>query len=158
MSPSTLGRAARLRISSRILFRPIPNSHCCGEPFSSSYLSRPRTASKIVRWTSSSASAGFGHDQQPRQVVNTDLMLEFFERLDSLPEDKRRVFRFVLALYLMRRKEFTLLRVARGDGGERLIFRRRRTGEEMDVESPGLSEEQIEQTEEQLSRLLNVCL
>ena len=91
-------------------------------------------------------------------MVNTDLVLEFFGRLDALPPERRTVFRFVLALYLMRRKEFRLLTVSRSDEREVLTFERRKTSEKVEVESPGLTEEQIQETEAQLSRLLDVCL
>jgi len=96
--------------------------------------------------------------QEPKRVVNTDLILEFFGRVDGLPPERRTVFRFVLALYLMRRKEFKLLTVSRSDGREVLTFDQRRTSERVEVESPGLTEEQIQETEAQLSRLLDVCL
>jgi hypothetical protein len=95
--------------------------------------------------------------ERPR-AVNADLVLEFFERLDALELAKRQVFRFVLALYLMRRRAFRLMEVARADGVEVLVFEHRATRNTVRVESPGLTEDQIEETEEQLSRLLNVCL
>jgi hypothetical protein len=114
--------------------------------------SEPRAGDYFCFWRSRRVSSA------RQQVVNTDLMLEFFDRLDSLDTDKRAVFRFVLALYLMRKKEFKLLEVARADGVEKLVFERRKSGDRVDVESPGLTEEQIQDTEAQLCRLLSTCL
>ncbi len=93
-----------------------------------------------------------------KPVVNTDLMLEFFDRLDALESDKRTVFRFVLALYLTRRKEFKLLEVKQGADPEILVFERRRSGDRVEVEGCGLSEEEIRETEANLSRLLSAAL
>jgi len=103
-------------------------------------------------WRSRRAQA----EQKP--VVNTELMLEFFDRLDNLDNANKGVFRFVLALYLVRRKEFKLLEISRAGGVERLVFQNRRTNERVVVENPGLDEQQIQDTEEQLTRLLNACL
>lgn len=92
-----------------------------------------------------------------RQVVDTDLMLEFFDRLERPDSDMKRTLRFVLALYLMRRKELKLVEVSRG-GTESLVLERRSSGDRVEVENPNLTEEQIEQTAAQLSQLLSAGL
>lgn len=103
-------------------------------------------------WRSRRAAPG------QKQTVNTDLMLEFFERLDRPDSEKKRAFRFVLALYLTRRREMKLLGVERGDGVESLLFQRRSSGNKVLVENPDLTEEQIEETAAHLGRLLNADL
>lgn len=95
---------------------------------------------------------------QQKQVVDSRLMLEFFDRLEQADAERKRVFRFVLALYLMRRKELKLLQVSRGEAGESLLCERRGSGEKVEVANPGLTEEQIQETAAQLGQLLNACL
>ena len=94
-----------------------------------------------------------------KQVVDTELMLDLFGRLECADTDKKRTMRFVLALYLMRRKELKLLETGRGDGNrESLSFECRSSGGKVEVQSPCLTEEQIQQASADLSRLLNACL
>jgi len=85
-------------------------------------------------------------------------MLEFFERLERADTAKKRTLRFVLALYLMRRKELKLTGVERGPQGEFLVLRRRSDGRETRVLNPGLSEQQLQETSAHLSQLLNAAL
>jgi hypothetical protein len=96
--------------------------------------------------------------EQKKQVVDTGLMMEFFDRLERADTDEKKVFRFVLALYLMRRKELKLLEIGRGRDAETLVFSRRSSGDKVEVTNPGLSEDQIQETAGQLSELLNAGL
>jgi hypothetical protein len=93
-----------------------------------------------------------------KRVVDTALMLEFFDRLEQADTDRKRVLRFVLALYLMRRKELKLLETGRDSGAETLIFLRRASDSRVEVQNPGLTEEQIQETAAQLGQLLSVGL
>jgi hypothetical protein len=92
--------------------------------------------------------------EEEKRVVDTELMVEFFDRLDGAEEPEKRALRFVLALYLMRRKE---LRLKPGGDGECLKFERR-AGGRVEVANPGLDEAQIQQTAAQLTQLLNAAL
>ena len=93
-----------------------------------------------------------------KRVMNTEVLLEFFGRLDQPDSEQKRTFRFVLALYLTRRKELKLLEVARAEGGESLIFTRRSNGERVEVANPGLTEQQVQEVAGQLSQLLDAGL
>jgi hypothetical protein len=95
---------------------------------------------------------------QKRPVVDTQIMFEFFDRLDVDGDDTRQTLRFVLALYLMRRKELKLVELRRADGLEQLVFQRRSTGEQISVRNPQMTEEQVAGTADQLGRLLNASL
>ncbi|MHC4479912.1 MAG: hypothetical protein ACYS1C_02950 [Planctomycetota bacterium] len=90
--------------------------------------------------------------------VDTGLMLEFFDRLQRPGTAQEGSFRFVLALYLMRRKELKLREVSRADGAETLVLERRSSGEKVEVGNPGLSEQEITQTAARLSELLDAAL
>jgi len=93
-----------------------------------------------------------------KQTVDTELLLEFFERLQGAEDEHKKAFRFVLALYLMRRRELKLLGTGQCPGGENLLFERRSTGEKTEVANPGLDEQQIQQTAARLSELLSAGL
>jgi len=97
-------------------------------------------------------------DSDRKRVVDTGLMLEFFDRLANPDSERKKVFRFVLALYLMRRKEFNLLGMGHTNDIEVMKFSRRTAGDEVEVENPDLSEEQIDHASEQLTQLLNAAL
>lgn len=93
-----------------------------------------------------------------RHTVDTDLMVEFFEKLAGAEDDRKRAFRFVLALYLMRRKELKLETINRSGDEEVMVFRRKGTGDQVDVANPDLDEIQIQEVSEQLSELLSAAL
>lgn len=96
--------------------------------------------------------------QARRQVVDSEVMLEFFDRLAGQDAPTKKAFRFVIALYLMRRKEFKLLGVEREGDRELMKFARRTAGDEVMVENPGLDEEQIQEASAQLSELLEAAI
>ena len=93
-----------------------------------------------------------------RPAADPALVLEFFDRLANPACDTSKVFRFVLALYLLRRKELKLTGVQRVGERELMTFARRSGGVPVNVENPGLAEQQIQQASEQLSELLSAEL
>ena len=100
--------------------------------------------------------------QQQKQIVNTELMMEFFDRLKDgagsggTVGEQKKAFRFVLALYLMRRKELKLIEISHQGGA--LIFERKSSSDRVEVADPGLTEEQIQEAAGQLTSLLNAGL
>jgi hypothetical protein len=95
---------------------------------------------------------------EKKRTVDTSLMIEFFDRLEGAETQEKRIFRFVLALYLMRRKELKLRDMRREGGHEVMVFTRRAGGGAVEVANPELSEEQIEAASEQLTALLDAGL
>lgn len=93
-----------------------------------------------------------------KQRLDTDLMMQFFRRLEGAAEQRKRLFRFVLALYLLRRKELKLAEVERGGDEEALVFEQRSSEEQFRVENPGATEQQLEETAAGLSRLFDAEL
>ena len=93
-----------------------------------------------------------------KPVLDTGVMFEFFDRLEGAQDEQKRAFRFVLALYLMRRKELKLVEVSRKADAEALILTRRSDGERVEVENPGITEERLEEIASSLAHLLNACL
>ncbi len=100
--------------------------------------------------------------QQPSETekprVDTELLVEFFERLGPAETEEKQVFRFVLALYLLRRKELKLRQVTRGQQGEFLLLEWSSSGDEVEVANPGVTEEQIESAAARLGGLFDAQL
>lgn len=85
--------------------------------------------------------------------VNTAVVFDFFEKLADSDQPDRREMRFVLALYLARRKALTFEEVRRQGDADTLIFSRTGGDETFTVEDPELSEEQIDTATERLKAL-----
>jgi hypothetical protein len=116
-------------------------------------------------WESGEEERGFCFWRTRREVadaervVDTQLMLGFFDRLDQPDTHEKTIFRFVLGLYLMRRKELKLQEIARSNGGnEFLLCERRSTGEAVRIENPGLTEDQLQHSADRLRYLLDGAL
>lgn len=93
-------------------------------------------------------------DSQPKMIIDDDLLMDCFQRLDGQVETKKLHFRYVVALLLMRRKRFRFedMKVVKGD--EILVLRCVRTKAVYEVLNPQLSEAEIEQVQEQVVQLL----
>ena len=96
--------------------------------------------------------------REKKQKLDTEVMLSLFDQLEGAEDDRKRAFRFVLALYLMRRKELRLDTIRRGDDAESMVFKGKGSGEIVEVINPDLDEAQIQQVSEHLTELLNASL
>jgi len=90
------------------------------------------------------------------RAVNESVVREFFHKLAGEDDRGKRNFRYVLALMLMRKKSLRFVEVRRGDEGDELVLRERRTDEEHVVFSPLLAEEEILALTEKVGQVLNV--
>ena len=80
---------------------------------------------------------------QRRPRIDTEVVLDFLRKLQEDEQPERKQMRFVLALYLVRRRVLKLAGVRREGDRHLLEFRRPRRQETLTVEDPHLSEEQI---------------
>jgi hypothetical protein len=96
--------------------------------------------------------------QKKQLLVDDQMLMAFFERLEKETEQEKINFRFVLALILMRK------RILKYDDtrteNDREIWRLRTAGEKQIVEviNPHLDEEQIEQLSSQIGEILQTDL
>jgi len=98
---------------------------------------------------------------QPPQAevkVETDVLMDLFWRLQDPQTPKDKAFRFVLALYLCRRRALKLAGNRHRNGSETLLLRSGGQEELIPVENPQLDEAQIEQVTTQLKELLQMDL
>ena len=92
-----------------------------------------------------------GEERRPR--VETEVVFDFFEKLQDGDGAHRKELRFVLALYLTRRRALKLVGVSREGERELIDFRRPRRDETFKVENPQLTEEQISTATDRLKEL-----
>jgi hypothetical protein len=97
-------------------------------------------------------------EQKKKLLVDDDVLVDFFDRLEGAADELKVNFRYILALVLMRKKVLKFIDVRRTDETEVLVLRMR--GEKTDVEvvNPGLDEEKIARVTEEVGKILNVEL
>ncbi|MCD6415123.1 MAG: hypothetical protein J7M08_00290 [Planctomycetes bacterium] len=95
---------------------------------------------------------------ESRATINTDLLWDFFQGLRDCDSHEKKVFRFVVALYLMRRRELKLIKVVRRQEGELLHCEKRSSDQQYEIEDPHLTEQQVQDAAERLSSLFGAEL
>lgn len=91
---------------------------------------------------------------QKKLTIDDELIIECFNRLEGQLEPSRISFRYVLALLMMRRKRLQLLDAKQEGGQEVLTFRCPRTGVRHLVVNPNLSDEALEEVQEDVFQAL----
>ncbi len=94
-------------------------------------------------------------DKPVQKFVNTEILLDMFMRLEGNVETHQKNLRFVLALYLIRKKILKLKSLARQDGEEFIIVYCSKIDREFHVCNPNLQEEEIEVITSEMGQLLN---
>jgi hypothetical protein len=95
--------------------------------------------------------------QGPRRlVIDDDMLVECFERLEGQEEPNKLSFRFVLALLLMRRRRFKLEESRQEGDAEVLVLRCPRTGARHQVLDPKMSDEELEGVQDDIFRAIGL--
>lgn len=92
--------------------------------------------------------------ERRRLLVDDDMLRELFERLEKATEPRQVQFRYLLALWLLRRKVLRFEAVQRSGEREWLVLRDARSGREVFVLDPQLNESELEDAQGQLQNLL----
>ncbi len=87
--------------------------------------------------------------------VDEDAVLPFFLSLGDRDDREALELRYVLSLYLARRKKLKLIDVRGSGGGEELVFEGPEKGEMTRVTDPGLSEDRIGELTETIYALFS---
>jgi len=95
-------------------------------------------------------------DEKKRLLVDDDVLLDFFRRLEGAEDELKVNFRYILALVLMRRKILKFTDVRRGETGETLVLSLPREKTIFEVRNPQLDEEKIARVTEEVGKILNV--
>ncbi|NOZ21565.1 MAG: hypothetical protein GXP25_10810 [Planctomycetes bacterium] len=96
--------------------------------------------------------------EQERKIVDDEVVMNFFQRLQGETDPMKINFRYVLALLLMRKKILKLEDIRYDDKGEALVLKQKGEEGEIAVYNPQLTEEQIGQVTEQVGQILNVTV
>ncbi|OOP55221.1 MAG: hypothetical protein AYP45_15975 [Candidatus Brocadia carolinensis] len=94
-------------------------------------------------------------DKPVQTMINIEVLLDVFIKLEGNHETHQRNLRYVLALYLIRKKVFKLKSLKRQDGEEFIILSYPKEEREFDVLNPHLKEEEIELLTAEMGQLLN---
>ena len=99
-------------------------------------------------------------EDRGRGVLSDDELMDLFEQLEGTDRESQIVFRYLLALMLMRKKrlEIQRMRPAEGDAPPVLIMRRRGAGEDADpfeVVDPGMDDDDVAKGIEEIGRVLH---
>lgn len=89
-----------------------------------------------------------------RAVIDDELLMDCFHRLEGEQENSKVAFRYVLGLLLIRRKRLHLEGTHREGEQEYLQLRGTRKGERYQLLDPGLSDEELEYVQEDVFRVL----
>jgi len=92
--------------------------------------------------------------QKKRLLVDDELLISFFHRLENNPSQEMIQFRFVLALVLMRKKLLVYDRLDRRDGQDLWIMHFKGDQAIQQVLDPHLDEQKISQVSIHLGRIL----
>ena len=95
-------------------------------------------------------------EEEKKLFVDDAVIFEFFERLENEQEASRVNFRYLLALILMRKKGLKFTDIQHEGGDEFLILKQPKTDREFRVFNPRLSEEQLEQVQQDIGQILDI--
>lgn len=93
-------------------------------------------------------------DERRKLLIDDDLLVDCFQRLEGDVEPGRVNFRYVVALLLMRRKRFKFEEARTQNGQEILCLRCVRTRTTYEVVNPRLTEEEMAAVQEEVFKVL----
>jgi len=93
-------------------------------------------------------------EQDRKPVIDDDVLMECFTRLEGQQEPSQVNFRYVVGLLLMRRKRLKFDDVTVEDGREVLRLKCVRTRQVHDVINPALSDDAIQSVQEEVFKVL----
>jgi hypothetical protein len=93
-------------------------------------------------------------DARKRPVIDDELLLDCFNRLEGQTEPGRIKFRYVVGLLLLRRRRMRLEDTVREEGSEILYLRCSRTGTRHRLVNPALSEDETSAVQDEVFQAL----
>lgn len=94
-----------------------------------------------------------GTRKDPRLVIDTEAFYAFFRDLDGSDKPHRRLFRYLVALLLVRKRVLRLDEIEKTPDGETLHLFDNRAKEELRVSAPPATVEQLEDAEAELNQI-----
>ncbi len=90
-----------------------------------------------------------------QRYANIDVFYDLFNKLENETELSRVNFRYVLSLYLMRKKVLKLKTTHKSNGNEYLVLHNSKEGKDTEVLKPQLSKEEVLAVTDEIGRLVN---
>lgn len=94
---------------------------------------------------------------QARFMIDEDLVYDCFHRLEGDLEPQKVNFRYVLALWLLRKRKLKFEEVRKDERGEWLMLREARIKKMHEVLDPHLNEEAIGQVQQDVEQMLRAA-
>jgi hypothetical protein len=94
-------------------------------------------------------------DKPVQKFVNTEIFLDIFFRLEKTDDVHKKNLRYVLSLYLIRKRIFRLKSFKKQDENELIIIYYPKEDREFDVINPNLKESEIAALTSEMNQLLN---
>lgn len=117
----------------------------------------------LEAWPGVDKSALFGYwrtqareaeeDNRRRLVIDVEAFYTFFASLEGQEEAHRRVFRYLVALILTRKRVLRLDSIEKTPEGDYLLLRDRKADRDIRVFCPEATEEQLRQAQENLNQI-----
>lgn len=100
-----------------------------------------------------------GADESEKKTpVDFERLLDFFDSLEGAADRRKQLFRYVLALALVRRRRLRLDGMTRTAAGDSLAVYDRRSNRLLEITAPEATREEMEQIQENLGRLFECDL
>ena len=94
-------------------------------------------------------------NKKPEIVIDDAVLVDLFERLAGDERPQRIAFRYFLALVLLRKRKLKLVGREQQENGEIWLLQFRGTdGDPLEVQNPGIAEDEIQDLSDQLGEIL----
>ena len=90
-----------------------------------------------------------------QRYANIDVFYDLFNKLENENDVSRVNFRYVLSLYLMRKKVLKLKTSHKSNGNEYLVLRNVKEDKDTEVLKPQLSKEEVLAVTDEIGKLVN---
>jgi len=97
-------------------------------------------------------------DRRRRLVIDPEAFYAFFRGLDGAESESRRLFRYLAALVLVRKRLLRLDRIDKGPEGDELVLFDRRTEESLRVAAPPVPAGRLEEAQATLNRIFECSI
>lgn len=92
-------------------------------------------------------------EKKKRLVIDVEAFYTFFTSLESADEPHRKLFRYLVALLLVRKRQLRLDGTEKAPDGEYLVLFDRRADAEVRVFSPTVTDEQIQEAQNAINQI-----
>lgn len=92
-------------------------------------------------------------DVQKKLVIDVEAFYTFFLNLMEVEDGSKALFRYLVALILVRKRILRLDEIAKSPEGDQLIIYDRRTEKVLAIDCPEVTEDRLEEAQEQLNQI-----